>query len=123
MEEKKPPTTSGFAGFGAGEWIMSGVIIVIVLLCLAFCGWHSDSKKSETHKSDSTALVKCKRYANAKFPYGFKYSTLDTDITEIDGRTRVTFYDAKISNVYGAERTVTVHCDVSGGSVVDFTAL
>ena len=94
------------------EWVSAGAFLLIVLLCFAFCSNHADAE----------ALVACKRYAKHAFPYGFDYSTLDTSITEINGRTRVTFFDAKIGNAYGGERTSTVHCDVAGGSVVDFDA-
>lgn len=78
---------------------------------------------SSTHSSDTDALVACKRYANAKFPYGFEYSVWDTQIAQVGGNTRVVFHDAKIGNAYGAERTVQVHCTYGGGSVIDFSAM
>lgn len=118
MDEHKPPSSSGYS---MAEWVSAGVFILIVLLCFAYCSGRSDSGSSSNH-SDAEALVECKRYAKNMFPYGFDYSTFDTSITEINGRTRVTFFDAKIGNAYGAERTSTVHCDVAGGSVVNFDA-
>lgn len=117
-EEQKTPAPGGHS---MAEWIAAGAIILIVLLCLAFCSGRSNSGNSLSN-SDSAALVACKRYAKQQFPYGFEYSTLDANITEINGRTRVTFYDAKIGNAYGAQRTSTVHCDVAGGSIVGFDA-
>lgn len=118
MEERTPPSSSGHS---MAEWVSAGAFLLIVLLCFAFCSGQSDSGSSSNH-ADAEALVACKRYAKHTFPYGFDYSTLDTSITEINGRTRVTFFDAKIGNAYGGERTSTVHCDVAGGSVVDFDA-
>lgn len=120
MEEKKPTT---IGGYGAGEWIGAMAIVVIVLLCLASCSSSSDSDSRGSAKADSASLVACKRYAEHQFPYGFEYSTWDTDITEIDGHTRVTFFDAKVGNAYGAQRTVTIHCDAIGDSVINFSAL
>lgn len=119
MEERTPNT---FGGYSMAEWIGAGALLVVILFCLALCSGQSESSSS-TSSTDTDALVACKRYAKNKYPYGFDYSLMDTSITEISGKTRVVFQDAKIGNVYGAERTVTVHCDVSGGTVVGFSAL